>query len=173
MHNPGFVVDHIRQTTAKPLDEVRADFERRLGRFDASEYQALAAGETPRRPEPGSRRWRGRAASCYLGRSTTARCSGSSATQGCPVCRGQPALCDRDDVAYDRGGPVCAASRADLRGRRRPNVHRIRPAVVTLWAIRRQAGRRDGGLARPQTRRPGVRGDALKARRRRGASYEH
>lgn len=34
---------------------------------------------TPRRPEPGSRRWRGRAASCYLGRSTTARCSGSSA----------------------------------------------------------------------------------------------
>jgi hypothetical protein len=45
MHNSRFVVDHIRQTTAKPFDEVRADFERRLGRFDASEYQALAAGE--------------------------------------------------------------------------------------------------------------------------------
>lgn len=45
MHNARFVVDHIRQTTAKPFDEVRADFERQLGRFDVSEYQALAAGE--------------------------------------------------------------------------------------------------------------------------------
>jgi uncharacterized protein (DUF302 family) len=45
MDNSRFVVDHIRQTTAKPFDEVRADFERQLGRFDASEYQALAAGE--------------------------------------------------------------------------------------------------------------------------------
>lgn len=45
MHNSRFVVDHIRQTTAKPYDEVRADFERRLGRFDTSEYQVLAAGD--------------------------------------------------------------------------------------------------------------------------------
>ena len=40
-----FVVDHIRLTTAKPFDQVRTDFERQLGRFDADAYQSLAAGE--------------------------------------------------------------------------------------------------------------------------------
>ena len=39
------VVDHIRLTTAKPFDQVRTDFERQLGRFDADAYQSLAAGE--------------------------------------------------------------------------------------------------------------------------------
>ncbi len=40
-----FVVDHIRLTTAKPFDQVRTDFERQLGRFDADAYKSLAAGE--------------------------------------------------------------------------------------------------------------------------------
>jgi uncharacterized protein (DUF302 family) len=40
-----FVVDHIRLTTAKPFDQVRTDFERQLGRFEADAYQSLAAGE--------------------------------------------------------------------------------------------------------------------------------
>ena len=40
------VVEHIRLTTAKPFDQVRADFERQLGRFDVDALQSLAAGET-------------------------------------------------------------------------------------------------------------------------------
>jgi uncharacterized protein (DUF302 family) len=44
MDNSRFVVDHIRWTTAKPFDKVRADFERQIGKFDASAYQLLAAG---------------------------------------------------------------------------------------------------------------------------------
>lgn len=45
MHTTRFIVEHVRRTTVKPFDEVRVDFERRLGRFDACEYQALAASE--------------------------------------------------------------------------------------------------------------------------------
>jgi len=40
-----FVVDHIRLTTAKSFDQVRTDFERQLGRFDADEVKLLAVGE--------------------------------------------------------------------------------------------------------------------------------
>ena len=40
-----FVVDHIHVTTAKPFDQVRTDFERQLGRFDADATTSLAAGE--------------------------------------------------------------------------------------------------------------------------------
>jgi len=45
MSTSRFVVDHIRLTTTKPFDHVRADFERQLGRFDADAYRSLAAGE--------------------------------------------------------------------------------------------------------------------------------
>jgi uncharacterized protein (DUF302 family) len=45
VNNTRFVVDHIRLTTAKPFDQVRTDFERQLGRFDADAYTSLAAGE--------------------------------------------------------------------------------------------------------------------------------
>ena len=45
MHTTRFIVEHVRRTTVKPFDEVRVDFERRLGGFDACEYQALAASE--------------------------------------------------------------------------------------------------------------------------------
>lgn len=45
MHTTRFIVEHVRRTTVKPFDEVRVDFERRLGRFDACECQALAASE--------------------------------------------------------------------------------------------------------------------------------
>jgi uncharacterized protein (DUF302 family) len=45
MDNSHFVVDHIRLTTTKPFDEVRADFERQLGRLDADAYKSLAEGE--------------------------------------------------------------------------------------------------------------------------------
>jgi len=45
VNNSRFVVDHIRLTTAKPFDQVRTDFERQLGRFDADAYTSLAAGE--------------------------------------------------------------------------------------------------------------------------------
>jgi hypothetical protein len=45
MNNSRFVVDHIRLTTTKPFDDVRADFERQLGRFDEGAYKSLAAGE--------------------------------------------------------------------------------------------------------------------------------
>ena len=45
MDNSRSVVDHIRWTTVKPFDKVRADLERQIGKFDASAYQSLAAGE--------------------------------------------------------------------------------------------------------------------------------
>ena len=40
-----FVVHHIRLTTAKPFDQVRSDFERQLGRFEADAYTSVAAAE--------------------------------------------------------------------------------------------------------------------------------
>ena len=40
-----FVINHIRLTIPKPFDQVKADFERQLGRFDADAYRSLAAGE--------------------------------------------------------------------------------------------------------------------------------
>jgi uncharacterized protein (DUF302 family) len=45
MSTSRFIVDHIRLTTTKPFDQVRADFEQQLGRFDADAYRSLAAGE--------------------------------------------------------------------------------------------------------------------------------
>ncbi|HKA52425.1 MAG TPA: DUF302 domain-containing protein [Candidatus Binatia bacterium] len=45
MSTSRFVVEHIRLTTTKPFDQVRADFERQLGRFDAHAYRSLASGE--------------------------------------------------------------------------------------------------------------------------------
>lgn len=45
VNNSRFVVDHIRLTTARPFDQVKADFERQLGRFDEDVYKSLAAGE--------------------------------------------------------------------------------------------------------------------------------
>jgi uncharacterized protein (DUF302 family) len=39
-----FPVDHVRLTTDRPFAEVQAAFERRLGKFDPSVSQALAAG---------------------------------------------------------------------------------------------------------------------------------
>jgi uncharacterized protein (DUF302 family) len=37
-------VDHVRRTTDKPFGDVTTAFERQLGRFEPSVYQALAAG---------------------------------------------------------------------------------------------------------------------------------
>jgi uncharacterized protein (DUF302 family) len=37
-------VDHVRWTTTKPFDAVRADLERQLGRVDAGAYRASLAG---------------------------------------------------------------------------------------------------------------------------------
>jgi len=45
MSTSRFVVNHIHLTTTKPFDQVTADFERQLGKFDADAYRALAAGE--------------------------------------------------------------------------------------------------------------------------------
>ena len=45
VNNSRYVVDHIRLTTAKPFDQLRTDFERQLGRFDADASTSLAAGE--------------------------------------------------------------------------------------------------------------------------------
>jgi len=45
MSNSRFVIDHIRLTTTKPFDAVRADFEWQLGRFDSDAYKSLAAGK--------------------------------------------------------------------------------------------------------------------------------
>ena len=45
MDTSRYTVNHIRLTTAKPFEEVRADFERQLGRFEAKAYQALDEGE--------------------------------------------------------------------------------------------------------------------------------
>ena len=39
-----FTVDHVRRTTDKPFGDVKAAFERQLGRFEPEVYQALAAG---------------------------------------------------------------------------------------------------------------------------------
>jgi uncharacterized protein (DUF302 family) len=38
-----FVVNHVRETTDKPFEEVAQAFERQLGRFDPEVYKALAA----------------------------------------------------------------------------------------------------------------------------------
>jgi uncharacterized protein (DUF302 family) len=46
MSTSRFVVDHIHLTTTKPFDQVKADFERQLGKFDADAYRSLAAGES-------------------------------------------------------------------------------------------------------------------------------
>ena len=44
MNNSTYVVDHVRWTTARPFEAVRADFERQLGRVDADAYKASLAG---------------------------------------------------------------------------------------------------------------------------------
>jgi uncharacterized protein (DUF302 family) len=44
MNNSTYMVDHVRLTTTKPFEAVRADFERQLGRVDADAYQASLAG---------------------------------------------------------------------------------------------------------------------------------
>jgi len=38
------VIDHIRLTSAKPFDQVRADFERQLGKYDADVYRSSVSG---------------------------------------------------------------------------------------------------------------------------------
>src|SRR5262245_12639140 len=45
MSETRFTVDHVRVTTDRPFEDVRADFERQLGRFDPEVYRALAAAE--------------------------------------------------------------------------------------------------------------------------------
>jgi uncharacterized protein (DUF302 family) len=44
MNNSTYMVDHVRLTTTKPFEAVRADFERQLGRVDADAYKASLAG---------------------------------------------------------------------------------------------------------------------------------
>ena len=44
MNDSRFVVDHVRLATDKPFRDVTMAFERQLGRFEPSVYQALAAG---------------------------------------------------------------------------------------------------------------------------------
>ena len=44
LNDTHFTVDHVRRTTDKPFEDVTTAFERQLGRFDPSVYQALAAG---------------------------------------------------------------------------------------------------------------------------------
>src|SRR3989442_765284 len=44
MTNTTYTVDHVRWSTTKPFEAVRADFERQLGRLDADSYQASLAG---------------------------------------------------------------------------------------------------------------------------------
>jgi uncharacterized protein (DUF302 family) len=46
MNTSRFFVEHIRLTTAKSFDEVRAKFERQLGKFDPDAYKSLAAGQS-------------------------------------------------------------------------------------------------------------------------------
>jgi uncharacterized protein (DUF302 family) len=42
-----FTIEHIYLTSAKPFDDVRANLERQLGRFDPEAQTALAADENP------------------------------------------------------------------------------------------------------------------------------
>ncbi|MFO0880008.1 MAG: DUF302 domain-containing protein [Gemmataceae bacterium] len=44
MNTTRISVDHVRRATEKPFDEVTRAFERQLGRFEPSVYQAFAAG---------------------------------------------------------------------------------------------------------------------------------
>ena len=44
MNNSTYMVDHVRLTTTKLFEAVRAYFERQLGRVDADAYQASLAG---------------------------------------------------------------------------------------------------------------------------------
>jgi uncharacterized protein (DUF302 family) len=44
MNTSTYSVDHVRWTTTKPFEAVRADFERQLGRVDADAYKASLAG---------------------------------------------------------------------------------------------------------------------------------
>ena len=44
MNNARLVIDHIRQASDKPFEEVARAFERQLGRFDPDVYKALAGG---------------------------------------------------------------------------------------------------------------------------------
>src|SRR5262245_16470347 len=39
-----YTAEHVRRTTSKPFEAVRADFERQLGRLDAEAYRAALAG---------------------------------------------------------------------------------------------------------------------------------
>jgi uncharacterized protein (DUF302 family) len=43
MNDTRFMVDHVRQVSDKPFDEVAAAFEQQLGRFDPEVYRSLAA----------------------------------------------------------------------------------------------------------------------------------
>jgi hypothetical protein len=46
MNHSAYLVDHVRFTTTKPFEAVRADFERQVGRVDADAYKAsLARGD--------------------------------------------------------------------------------------------------------------------------------
>jgi uncharacterized protein (DUF302 family) len=44
MNNSTYMVDHVRLTTTKLFEAVKADFERQLGRVEADAYQASLAG---------------------------------------------------------------------------------------------------------------------------------
>jgi len=44
MNETRILVDHVRQTSDKPFEDVTTTFERQLGRFDPDVYKALAAG---------------------------------------------------------------------------------------------------------------------------------
>jgi uncharacterized protein (DUF302 family) len=39
-------IDHLLLAAARPFDQVRNNFERQLGRFDAAAYSSMAAGES-------------------------------------------------------------------------------------------------------------------------------
>ena len=47
MNTSLFTVEHIRLSSPKSFDRVRAEFERQLGTFDASVLDTLATGEDP------------------------------------------------------------------------------------------------------------------------------
>jgi len=44
MNDSRILVEHVRQTSNKPFEDVTTAFERQLGRFDQDVYKALAAG---------------------------------------------------------------------------------------------------------------------------------
>ena len=44
MNDTRILVDHVRQSSDKPFEDVTTAFERQLGRFDPDVYKALAAG---------------------------------------------------------------------------------------------------------------------------------